>query len=97
MNPRHGPPEYDDGAPIASQDAAHIINTDQPPQPADSPQRSSGEDGPWISGYEAAARHLLGKGLTPAPDALGLAAMRRQGGRAAAAARVIAARWEPEG
>ena len=54
-------------------------------------------DGPELRGYEAAAHHLLGNGLTPAPNLPALRAMRSCGGAAQRAAEVIADAWELTG
>lgn len=49
---------------------------------------------PTSSGYPAAAAHLIGLGLTPAPHRQALEAMRRRGGRSLRAAKLIAERWD---
>lgn len=49
---------------------------------------------PGAAGYTEAARHLLDRGLTPAPDLDGLRAMWAAGGHHRAAAELIAQRWE---
>jgi hypothetical protein len=51
-------------------------------------------DEPGERGYLEAAAHLLGHGLTPAPNPAGLSHMRRRGGPARYSAGVIAERWE---
>jgi hypothetical protein len=48
---------------------------------------------PPSTGYEAAARHLLGHGLTPAPNRAALEVMRRCGGENRQLAAFIAERW----
>lgn len=59
----------------------------------------SGRADPWhyddepVSGYEAAAAHLLGHGLTPAPNREGLRRMWKCGGYRRLDAETIAARW----
>lgn len=52
------------------------------------------DDGPALRGYEAAARHLLGHGLMPAPNCVALQSMWRCGGVSRRVAEVIAAAWE---
>src|SRR5271165_4432617 len=51
------------------------------------------DDGPALHGYEVAASHLLGHGLTPAPNRVALRAMWRCGGTAQRAAEAIAGAW----
>jgi hypothetical protein len=64
------------------------------------PVLESGRSDPWwyeplgVRGYGAAARHLLGHGLTPAPNRAALEAMRRCGGENRQLAAFIAERWE---
>jgi hypothetical protein len=48
---------------------------------------------PGPRGYPAAAQHLLGCGLTPAPNLAALREMWRSGGEQRAAADLIADRW----
>jgi hypothetical protein len=48
---------------------------------------------PGVSGYEEAARHLLGHGLTPAPNSAALREMRKAGNESRSAAEVIIERW----
>lgn len=54
-------------------------------------------DGAPIAGYEAAARHLLGRGLLPAPNLPALRAMWREGGQKRRLAVFIAESWELAG
>jgi hypothetical protein len=62
-----------------------------------------GADDPWryeppgARGYDLAALHLLGCGLTPSPNLAGLRQMWRAGGESRAAAEMIAERWELAG
>ena len=63
------------------------------------PVLESGRSDPWwyappTAAYELAAAHLLGHGLTPAPNREGLQAMRRRGGHHYRAAKLIEQRWE---
>jgi hypothetical protein len=51
------------------------------------------DDGPAHRGYEAAARHLLDYGLTPAPNLPALRAMWKAGAESRRVAQVIAERW----
>lgn len=48
---------------------------------------------PGVRGYEEAALHLLGNGLTPAPNRDGLTAMWRRGGHSRQAAEFVAEAW----
>lgn len=48
---------------------------------------------PPSAGYEAAAHHLLGHGLTPAPNVTALRGMWNCGGAGRAAAEIVAERW----
>lgn len=49
---------------------------------------------PPTRGYEEAAAHLLGHGLTPAPDRVGLHRMWKCGGHQRIDAETIAERWD---
>jgi len=49
---------------------------------------------PRVRGYEQAALHLLGHGLTPAPNSAALRELRKAGGEKRDAADLIAERWE---
>lgn len=63
------------------------------------PVLQCGRSDPWHAerphpaGYEAAAPHLLGHGLLPAPNREGLRAMWRRGGHARQAAQYITEGW----
>jgi hypothetical protein len=63
------------------------------------PVLESGNADPWhyeppTAGYEAAAAHLLGCGLLPAPNREGLRLMWSRGSHSRQAAELIAERWE---
>jgi hypothetical protein len=63
------------------------------------PVLDSSRSDPWhyepprVRGYEEAARHLLGHGLTPAPNSAALRELWKAGGESRAAAEAIADRW----
>lgn len=62
------------------------------------PVLESGRSDPWfydppIAGYEAAVRHLVDHGLTPAANRDGLRAMWRRGGHHRQAAKMVAECW----
>lgn len=66
------------------------------------PVLDNGRADPWHydppttpEGYEEAATHLLGAGLMPAPNRLGLALMWRRGGHSRQAAQLITESWAP--
>lgn len=63
------------------------------------PLAGGGRDPWWYGpcgprGYEAAASHLLERGLTPAPDREGLRVMWSRGGHHRTTAQLVVARWE---
>lgn len=96
---QHGPPIKVKGRAPQAQPSTNSISSAKPSvigrdwyrRRAPAPWRY---EPPGARGYEDAAHHLLGHGLTPAPNRAGLEAMWRRGGHSRRAAEFIAERWD---
>jgi hypothetical protein len=86
---RNGPPEGEEPGPTPETGPNHKELADTTTN-----QRNRTATDRQARAYEAAASHLLGHGLTPAPNVPAMRAMWKRGGPSRRAAELIAEAWK---